>query len=314
MINLKQIGQFLKKTDRSHSKEALTVHFKDLMDMRRQVPYLKKFKFNQTSLTAGDYKSSFKGRGMEFEEVRAYHYGDDIRGLDWRVTARKNTPYTKLFAEEKDREVYVFLDLSPKMYFGTKKELKVVTAAKTAALIGWYALENKDKFGLGIFDGRKSLFFPAKRHRENLLAVFKKIESVVSKNLSETTDTQDFSKTLQMLEKKSSKHAIVFVLSSFEAPENNVLKTISKLSGKNDVYAVNVFDVLEQIAPPTGEYLAQYDQTQELIINSGQNFSNLYESYFEKKRQKIKNYCTKFNIHYREIRSDKTIYKQLKPI
>ena len=118
----------------------LSVSLEELMNMRRYLAYIKGKKRKQTfSCQAGDIKSAFKGRGMEFEEIRAYNYGDDVRDIDWRVTARKEIPYTKLYAEEKDHQIYVWLDLSASMLFGSKKELKSVSASKIAALLGWLA-------------------------------------------------------------------------------------------------------------------------------------------------------------------------------
>ena len=132
----------------------LSVSLEELMNMRRYLAYIKGKKRKQTfSCQAGDIKSAFKGRGMEFEEIRAYNFGDDVRDIDWRVTARKEIPYTKLYAEEKDHQIYVWLDLSAPMLFGSKKELKSVSASKIAALLGWLALENKDRFGCIIYNG-----------------------------------------------------------------------------------------------------------------------------------------------------------------
>ena len=176
MVVFNGVSQLWKKNEPDLS--GLVPTFNELTGVRKYVPYLKDFKFNASSNKAGDYKSSFKGRGMEFEEVRAYAFGDDIRDIDWRVTARKNQPYTKLYAEEKDRVVYVWLDLSLNMRFGTKKELKSVSAAKTAALLGWFALSNKDRFGLIVYDGNKTHIFEPKRDYDNLLLVLKKMKKL----------------------------------------------------------------------------------------------------------------------------------------
>ena len=126
-------------------------------------------------MMAGDVKSAFKGRGMELEEIRSYAYGDDVRDIDWRVTARKEQPFTKLYAEERDREIYVLLDLSPQMVFGTRHELKSVAAAKIAALLGWMSLENKDRFGCVVYDGQENLFFKPQNNRANMMIMLKKI-------------------------------------------------------------------------------------------------------------------------------------------
>ena len=124
----------------SHPKQegnGLSAYLEELMNMRRYISYLHNFKRKKSlSLEAGDIKSAFKGRGMELEEVRSYNFGDDIRDIDWRITARKDAPYTKVFNEEKDHEIYVWVDLSAPMLYGSKKELKSVTAAKMNALLG----------------------------------------------------------------------------------------------------------------------------------------------------------------------------------
>jgi uncharacterized protein (DUF58 family) len=120
----------------------------ELMSMRKYAIYLQQGKKKKTySHRIGDVKSAFKGRGIEMDEIREYQFGDDVRDIDWRVTARKGDVYTKVFSEEKDREVYVVLDLSPYMLFGTKKELKSVSASKIASLLGWQSMANKDRFG-----------------------------------------------------------------------------------------------------------------------------------------------------------------------
>lgn len=314
MVNLQKIADFIKFKKSAEVNSALVADFKQLNMMKRYVPYLKEFKFNQTSGQAGDSRSSFKGRGMEFAEVRAYNYGDDVRDIDWRVTARKNQPFTKLYTEEKDREVYLWLDLSKHMRFGTKKELKSVTAAKTAALLGWYALENKDRLGVLIYDGQKTLVFRPKRAYDNWLAVLKKIESVAEQGLHQNYESENIVRSLQVLRQNAAKHAIVFMIGSFDADTPEIMSQIQSISKYNEVYAVNVFDVLEDMAPPSGEYLAQYQNEQQLLISCGKVFENNYRQFFAQKRQKIKNFCAKNNCRYREIRTDLPIYKQIRPI
>ena len=215
MFNFKSIADLLKSEQPPKVNAALAADFKQMALMRRYVPYLRDFKLNQTSLQAGDSRSAFKGRGIEFEEVRAYNYGDDVRDIDWWVTARKNQPFTKLYNEEKDREVYIWLDLSAKMRFGTKHELKSVTAAKTAALIAWYALENKDRVGMAVFDGNKTLIFEPKRTVDNLFAVFKQIEKIAAESLYQTNESGSAIKSLKLLQQKAKHRAIVFVVGSF---------------------------------------------------------------------------------------------------
>ena len=314
MVNLQKIADFIKFKKSAEVNSALVADFRQLNFMKHYVPYLKEFKFNQTSGQAGDSRSSFKGRGMEFAEVRAYNYGDDVRDIDWRVTARKNQPFTKLYTEEKDREVYLWVDLSKHMLFGTKKELKSVTAAKTAALLGWYALENKDRLGVLIYDGQKTLVFRPKRAYDNWLSVLKKMESVAEQGLHQTDESVSMVQSLQVLRQNATKHAIVFIISSFDAEHAEIMSQIQAISKYNELYVVNVFDVLEDVAPPSGEYLAQYKNEQQLLISGGKIFANEYRQFFAQKRQKINNFCAKNNCRYREIRTDLPIYKQIRPI
>lgn len=313
MAGLRNITSLFKtnlKTDMS----GLAVSFKELTEIRRYVPYLKGFDFKTSSNKVGDFKSSFKGRGMEFEEVRAYTFGDDVRDIDWRVTARKNQPFTKLYAEEKDREVYVWLDLSASMRFGTKKELKSVTACKIAALLGWFALTNRDRFGLIAFDGNKTHIFEPKRNYEHLLILLKKIEQISKETLYQKNESQKNFKSLQLAHKKIGRKAIVFMISSFLNFEDNLKFEISSFSQNNDVCLVNVFDILEEMAPPKGEYLAQYKDIEQLLVSSGKKYDQDYQKYFLSKRQNVKDFCAKFNCKYRQVRSDLPIYKQLRPL
>lgn len=168
MGKLKKLTEkFFKPKLEKAGGNGLYATLEELTEQRRFVPYLKNHQFNHiVSSRAGDVKSAFKGRGMELEEIRSYAFGDDVRDIDWRVTARRQTPYTKLFAEEKDREIYVVLDLSAHMVFGTRVELKSVAAAKIAALFGWLSLENRDRFGCLIYDGEETYVFkPAEQPR-----------------------------------------------------------------------------------------------------------------------------------------------------
>lgn len=314
MVNLSDIAKLWKTRQDTAGHDVLVASFKEMVAMRRYVPYLKGFKFGQTSMHSGDAKSSFKGRGMEFEEVRAYNYGDDVRDIDWRVTARKNTPYTKIYAEEKDREVFVWLDLSAQMRFGTKKELKSVTAAKTTALLGWFALENKDRFGVAVFDGQKTHIFKAERSVEHLLSVFKNIEKISEQNLYDKAETASRSKSLQILQKRLHKKSIIFAISSFEDFNDRLKNALTTLSKSNEMYLVNIFDRLEALAPPPGEYVAQYETDRQIIDSQSASYAQIYAAHFAQKRQFLKDFCAKVNCRYREVRNDLAVYQQLRPI
>ena len=287
------------------------------MSLKKYLPYIRRRHNNITSYQAGDIRSAFKGRGMELEEVRAYGYGDDVRDIDWRVTARKGDVYTKVFAEEKDREVYAVLDLSPYMVFGTKKELKSVSAAKLAALLGWQSLLNKDRFGLILFDGKNSRFFKPQNNQRNLMAIFKAIADASMATLQESAETRednisDLSVPLQFLQYNLKSKAQIFIISNYNHISDDTKKTVVALNRRCRVYCVNVYDLLEETAPEDGEYSAEYEG-QKLIFNTfSPDFKKAYAEYFAEKRKNMEDFCRRLGCHYINIRTDRPLYNQLK--
>jgi len=286
----------------------LFVSFDELVAQRRYVYRWQNDNMkNFTSLNAGDVKSIFKGRGIEFEEIRAYEFGDDVRDIDWRVTARKQKTYTKIYAEEKDREVYVLLDLSPQMLFGTKKELKSVTAAKTAARIAWWALKNKDRFGCVINDGNGTLLLKSQNSQANMMMIFKKI-SEVSQNILDSSKTLTTSahllKSIALLQQTIKHRAIVFVISDFADFSEETKKVLAMLAKKADVSCINVFDVVEKCPPLAGEYMVQQGDKQLVFSSRDENFCQEYIKYFADKHKVLEDFCHKFNLHYLETNAD----------
>ena len=310
---LNAVKSSFKKNEAELSDEAFVPSLKTLTALKQNVPYLKDFHFKKTSVRAGDAKSAFKGRGIEFEEVRPYQFGDDVRDIDWRVTARKNQPFTKLYMEEKDRQVFVFLDLSSKMYFGTKTELKSVCAAKIAALLGWLALSYHDKLGLAIYTGTQTYFFEARHGETYFLSVLKKIEDVARQNLSLTADTQTFSQALKQFEAKIFRSSVIFLVSSFDT-DDAAVKSVQTLTNQNEVYVIDVFDPLENDAPPKGVYPASYHGQNVLLTSDGKSFEQTYKNYFAHKRKLLEDFCARYGAQYRPVQTDLPIYTQLKPV
>ncbi len=296
--------------DISDKYHGLAVSVEELIAQQKYLPYLALQPNKLTSNRAGDVKSAFKGRGMEFEEVRAYNFSDDIRDIDWRVTARKSEPYTKIFAEEKDREIVVFLDLSATMVFGTRNELKSVTASKLASLIGWITVRNKDRFGLLIYDGKQTTYFKPQNNFTNLMYIFNQI-SLKSHEILQNSALGDMSEAFDVLQYNQKGKGTIFILSDFYHIDTEKFKKIAVLARKHQVYCINIFDVLEEAAPQDGTYAAQYNDTKLVFDTSAENFRNQYRQYFQNNRENIKKNCQKFLCKYMEIRTDIPIFKQL---
>lgn len=294
----------------SGNQQGLSVSVTQLIEQQQYLPYLFVPNSNITSSQSGDVKSAFKGRGMELEEVRAYNFGDDIRDIDWRVTARKREPYTKIYNEEKDREVTVFLDLSASMVFGTKVELKSVTATKVAALLGWLSLHNKDRFGILIYDGTNISYFKPQNNKKNLMAIFNKI-SQISEQILQGNEIGNMSDALKTLEYNQKGQGIIFILSDFFNFNTDSFKKIATLSKRNKIYCINIFDVLEDVAPQSGEYEAEFNGQKINFNSSTEAFKVEYQQHFAQNRNNIKKNCQKFLCKYIEIRTDIPVFKQL---
>ena len=307
---------FLNKKSETTKPNGLSVSLDELVEQKKYLPYIKKHSNNVTSDMAGDIRSAFKGRGMEFEEVRTYGFGDDVRDIDWRVTARKDDVYTKVFSEEKDREVYVVLDLSPYMLFGTKKELKSVSASKIASLLGWQSMANKDRFGLIIYDGVDTKVFKPQSNQKNLMAILKTISETSIKVLEKAKDKiqpeANISDPLQYLQYSVKNKAIIFVVSDFNNVSETALKTLIYLTKKCRVYCINVYDYIEEISPESGEYKVEYNGEKLVFNSSSKEFKRIYAQYFQKKRKDMDSFCKRFGCYYVNIRTDKPLYKQLK--
>lgn len=313
MKRLRKLTKLFTKDEPLKNGNGLFATLEELIEQRQYVSHIGHLKPQKTtSQQAGDVKSAFKGRGMELEEIRSYAYGDDVRDIDWRVTARKEQPYTKLYAEERDREVYVLLDLSAHMVFGTRNELKSVSAAKIAALLGWMSLVNKDRFGCMVFDGQRYWLFKPQNSQANMMVILKKIASVSRDVLHKGADGMNLARAVELLQQNIKRQAIVFVVSDFNEFGDDLKKSLAALARKSRVFCVNVFDVLEEKAPKAGEYMAENGGERLIFDTKSKYFQKEYRDYFKVKREGVGRFCREFRAVYMEVRTDMPLYRQLK--
>lgn len=191
---------------------------------------------------AGEYHSVFKGRGMEFDEVREYDSGDDVRDIDWNVTARMGTPYTKKFIEEREMTVMFLIDLSSSGQYGTRGKTKSETIAEVCALLAFSAIKNNDRVGLIIFTDHIEKFIPPKKGRAHVLRVVREILSFNPKHRR-----TDINCALKLLNDVVTRHSTVFLISDFIAPDYAKLLKVSHK--KHDVTAIVVEDATETVFP-----------------------------------------------------------------
>ncbi|MCC7520615.1 MAG: DUF58 domain-containing protein [Flavobacteriaceae bacterium] len=194
---------------------------------------------------SGEYHSHFKGRGMTFSEVRPYQYGDDVRSIDWNVTARYNEPFVKVFEEERELTMLLMVDVSGSEFFGTKTQFKKDTLTEIAATLAFSAIQNNDKVGLLLFSNEIELYIPPKKGRSHVLRIIRELLEFQPKH-----HQTDLKKALEFLSDVMKKKAIVFMLSDFmDQGYEKPLKIVAK---KHDVTAIRVFDPKEVEIPDLG--------------------------------------------------------------
>lgn len=194
---------------------------------------------------SGQYHSAFKGKGMTFSEVREYQYGDDIRNIDWNVTARFNHPFVKVFEEERELTVMLLIDVSGSNEFGTRQKLKEELITEIAAVLSFSAIQNNDKVGVIFFSDRVEKFIPPKKGTSHILRIIR--ELIDFKPQSQKTD---ISKALQYFTNVVKKRATTFLISDFlDKGFDDAVKIASR---KHDLCAIRIFDVRETTVPPMG--------------------------------------------------------------
>ncbi len=193
----------------------------------------------------GEYHSTFKGRGMTFSEVRQYQYGDDIRAIDWNVTARYNEPYIKVFEEERELTMMLVIDISGSEFFGTSNQFKKDTVTEIAATLAFSAIQNNDKVGLILFSDQVELYIPPKKGKSHVLRIIR--ELIEFKPKSKQTNISEALKFLSNIMKKK---AIVFMLSDFM--DDNYERTLKIVGNKHDVTGIRVYDKHDEEIPNLG--------------------------------------------------------------
>lgn len=198
------------------------------------------------NIFAGQYHSAFKGRGMTFSEVREYQYGDDVRDIDWNVTARFNHPYVKVYEEERELTVFLLVDVSGSQNFGLHHQLQKDTITEIAATIAFSAIENNDKIGVIFFSDKIEKVIPARKGRKHILQIIR--EMLDFKPISRKTDVTVALESLNRLVKGRS---TTFLLSDFYTPQS-FEKALSISSNKHDIIAIQVYDKFQEVLPNVG--------------------------------------------------------------
>jgi len=251
---------------------------------------------------SGGYVSPFKGRGMEFDETRPYTQGDDVRSIDWRVTARSGKPHTKLFREERERAVLLWVDLRPAMFFATRGSFKAVRAAQAAALLGWNALHHGDRLGALLFDERSHEELRPKRGQPPFMHVLQRLAAHPSWHNPLRRDDEPAAaavllhQALLRLRRVAQPGSLIILLSDFTGFDGRGAALLAPLARHNDVLTVHIHDPLEEELPPAGHYRVS-DGRRIISVETGDvGRRERYRRHFAERQDELRHFCHRHGV------------------
>ena len=261
------------------------------------------------SQLAGPNKTRFRGRGIEFEEVRTYQPGDDIRTIDWRVTARSGGAYTKMFREERERPLLLFIDLRQPMFFGSHQCFKSVTAAYVGALLAWTGLNDGDRIGALLITNQSTHEVRPRRSKTNVLAVLRQIlvhQQQLHRDSGIGLDSGvSFANALGDLRRITHPGSAIYMISDFAGFQHgSVRKHLFQLSRHNEITALRVHDPLESELPAAGIYTISNGQQQQRIDTAATSLRHQFQQRAENRRQSLQQTFNKVGIPVLDISTD----------
>ncbi len=262
---------------------------------------------------AGEYHSAFKGRGMAFSEVREYQYGDDVRNMDWNVTARLGSPYVKVFEEERELTVVLLIDVSRSGLFGTRERTKRDLIAEIAAVLSFSAIINNDKVGALFFSSKVELFIPPKKGRGHLLHIIREIL-----DFQPTEDGTDIGNALRYLSNALKKKCAAFVLSDMldvdTAGHPRYEEAIKVAVNRHDLSVIRVFDPRERTIPNVGLVHIKDSETGEdaWVNTSSRKVRESYSKWFTEVERSSQSLFNRYKIDSVDIATEDDYVKNLK--
>lgn len=260
-----------------------------------------------SNIFAGQYHSAFKGRGMAFSEVREYQFGDDVRDIDWNVTARFNRPYVKVFEEERELTVMLVVDVSGSLDFGTQRQMKRDMVAEIAATLAFSAIQNNDKIGVIFFSDKIEKYIPPKKGRKHILYIIH--EMLDFKPESRKTD---LSKALEFLSGVMKRQCTAFILSDFYV-KDDFLQPLSICSRKNDVVAIQVYDRRAKELPDVGLIKIRDAETgmEQYVDTGSKRVRQAHHRYWMNRQERLNDIFNKSNVDNISIATDDDYVKSL---
>jgi len=279
-----------------------TVSLEQLINLRHYIRHSgQPSHYSKQSKLSGGYRSRIKGRGMDFDEVRVYQPGDDIRNIDWRVTARTSKTHTKVFREEKERPVIIVLDQSPSMYFGSKTTFKSVLACEIASLLAWQGLSHNDKIGGIVFNHLSHQEIKPKRNKHAVLQMLKSAatyNNLLADHNKDLPSEYSLEMALQQLQRIAKPGSAVFVISDFIHYSDECEKILQLTARHTQVHGIKITDPMEKLLPTRG-VLTFTDGEKTLQLDT-QNRGRLkqYMQHYERRLGKLRHSLNQASIRF----------------
>ena len=265
------------------------------------------------NIFAGEYHSQFKGRGMAFSEVREYQPGDDVRSIDWNVTARMNRPYIKIYEEERELTVMLLVDVSGSRHFGTANQMKRDTMAEVAATLAFSTIENNDKVGVIFFSDRIEKFIPPKKGKSHVLHIIRELLSFEPEHTS-----TDLNAALEFLTNAQKRRCTAFVISDLITPPQGVqgrghVDPVVIASRKHDLNAIQIYDRRDAELPNVGLLKVRDPETGKRVWTdtSVASVRNAYAEAWRAQQAALEDMYNKTGMNHVEIRTDEDYVKAL---
>ncbi|MGB5203089.1 MAG: DUF58 domain-containing protein [Eudoraea sp.] len=280
------------------------------MDTKELLKKVRKIEIKTRRLSdhifGGEYHSTFKGRGMTFSEVRQYQFGDDVRSIDWNVTARYNEPFVKVFEEERELTMMLMVDVSGSELFGTTNSFKKDIITEISATLAFSALQNNDKIGLLLFTDEIELFIPPKKGKSHVLRIIRELLE-----FSPKSNKTNIGEALKYLTNVMKKKAIVFVLSDFMAADYK--QTLRITGKKHDVTGIRIYDEKEEHIPNLGvvQMLDSETGSVKLVNTQSKNVRKAYGEYYRNRVDYFKDTFNKSGCGVLDCRVDESYVKKL---
>ena len=260
-----------------------------------------------SNIFAGQYHSAFKGRGMAFSEVREYQFGDDVRDIDWNVTARFHRPYVKVFEEEREMTVMLLIDVSGSLDFGTQKQMKRDMVTEIAATIAFSAIQNNDKIGVVFFSDRIEKYIPPKKGRKHILYIIR--EMLDFQPESKRTDVKQAVEFLSSVQKR---RTTAFILSDFFV-RDDFRQSLQICNRKHDVVAIQVYDQRAKELPDVGLMKVVDAETgHEQYVDTGSKaLRQAYRKYWNSRQSQLEETFNKSNVDHVSVATNEDFVKAL---